>query len=57
MMAAMGPQYSKYLWWKKYLTTLQMIQFVGIFTHAFQVRVAGDERKYGLKISLYVLYT
>ncbi|KAB7499339.1 Elongation of very long chain fatty acids protein [Armadillidium nasatum] len=37
MMAAMGPQYAKYLWWKKYLTTLQMIQFVGIFTHAFQL--------------------
>lgn len=25
MMAAMGPQYQKYLWWKKYITTLQMV--------------------------------
>lgn len=26
-LAAMGPQVRKYLWWKKYLTQLQMIQF------------------------------
>jgi len=25
MFSAMGPQYQKYLWWKKYLTTLQMV--------------------------------
>lgn len=25
MLAAMGPQYQKYLWWKKYITTLQMV--------------------------------
>lgn len=25
MMAAMGPQYQKYLWWKKYITTMQMV--------------------------------
>uniref|UniRef100_A0A7G3AHX0 Putative fatty acyl-coa elongase/polyunsaturated fatty acid specific elongation enzyme n=1 Tax=Lutzomyia longipalpis TaxID=7200 RepID=A0A7G3AHX0_LUTLO len=33
----MGTQYHKYLWWKKYLTTLQMIQFVAIMVHAFQL--------------------
>lgn len=25
MFSAMGPQYQKYLWWKKYLTTFQMV--------------------------------
>lgn len=25
MMAAMGPQFQKYLWWKKYITTLQLV--------------------------------
>lgn len=25
MVAAMGPEYQKYIWWKKYLTTLQMV--------------------------------
>lgn len=37
MIAAMGPQYQKYIWWKKYLTTFQMVQFVAIFTHQFQL--------------------
>ncbi|XP_037299370.1 elongation of very long chain fatty acids protein 7-like [Manduca sexta] len=26
-LAGLGPQYQKYLWWKKYLTSLQLIQF------------------------------
>jgi hypothetical protein len=37
MIAAIGPEMQKYLWWKKYLTILQMIQFVGIMVHAFQL--------------------
>lgn len=28
MVSAMGPKYQKYLWWKKYLTTLQMVMLV-----------------------------
>ncbi|XP_046861416.1 elongation of very long chain fatty acids protein 4-like [Xenia sp. Carnegie-2017] len=28
MVSALGPQYRKYLWWKKYLTSLQLIQFI-----------------------------
>jgi len=26
--AALGPEYRKYLWWKKYMTSLQLVQFV-----------------------------
>lgn len=37
MLAAFGPHMQKYLWWKKYLTTLQMIQFVLVMVHAFQL--------------------
>lgn len=37
MLAAMGPQVQKYLWWKRYLTAFQMIQFIAIFTHQFQL--------------------
>ncbi|XP_067122744.1 very long chain fatty acid elongase AAEL008004-like [Centruroides vittatus] len=33
-LAAMGPEVRKYLWWKKYLTIMQMVQFVVVFTHA-----------------------
>ncbi|XP_043278406.1 elongation of very long chain fatty acids protein AAEL008004-like [Venturia canescens] len=31
MLSAMGPQIQKYLWWKKYLTSLQLIQFSIVF--------------------------
>ncbi|XP_058124489.1 elongation of very long chain fatty acids protein 4 [Anopheles ziemanni] len=27
LIAALGPRYQKYLWWKKYMTTLQLLQF------------------------------
>ncbi|KAM3962407.1 very long chain fatty acid elongase 7 isoform 1-T2 [Aphomia sociella] len=37
MVSAMGPKYQKYVWWKKYLTALQLVQFVLIFTHQLQV--------------------
>uniref|UniRef100_A0A1L8DY78 Elongation of very long chain fatty acids protein n=2 Tax=Nyssomyia neivai TaxID=330878 RepID=A0A1L8DY78_9DIPT len=37
MLAAMGPRYQKFIWWKKYLTTFQMVQFVAIFAHQFQL--------------------
>ncbi|XP_075236420.1 very long chain fatty acid elongase AAEL008004-like isoform X3 [Lycorma delicatula] len=37
LLAAFGPEIQKYLWWKKYLTSLQMIQFVAIMVHAFQL--------------------
>ena len=36
MCAAFGPGMQKYLWWKKYITTIQLIQFVLVFFHAIQ---------------------
>lgn len=27
MLSAMGPQWQKYLWWKKHITALQMVSF------------------------------
>ncbi|XP_074036566.1 very long chain fatty acid elongase AAEL008004 [Leptinotarsa decemlineata] len=36
-LSSLGPQYQKYLWWKKHLTAMQMIQFCIIFWHNFQV--------------------
>lgn len=27
MVAAMGPKYQKYIWWKKYLTAFQMVSY------------------------------
>ncbi|XP_044017735.1 elongation of very long chain fatty acids protein AAEL008004-like isoform X2 [Aphidius gifuensis] len=37
LLAALGPSIQPYLWWKKYLTALQMIQFLAIILHAFQL--------------------
>ena len=36
MCAAFGPGVQKYLWWKKYITTIQLVQFVLVFFHAIQ---------------------
>lgn len=40
MLAAMGPEYAKYLWWKKYITTLQLVQFCLTFVHSMQLLFA-----------------
>jgi len=33
-LSAMGDDYKKYTWWKKYLTQMQMIQFICVLSHA-----------------------
>ncbi|XP_050026887.1 very long chain fatty acid elongase AAEL008004-like [Dermacentor andersoni] len=33
-LAALGPGLQKYLWWKKYLTTIQILQLVAVCTHS-----------------------
>ncbi|RWS29409.1 Elongation of very long chain fatty acids protein-like protein [Leptotrombidium deliense] len=52
-LAAVGPQMNKYLWWKRYLTVLQMVQFILIFIHSFQLlfRDCSFPRAFGLWIS------
>ncbi|CAH2107718.1 unnamed protein product [Euphydryas editha] len=32
-LTALGPRVSKYVFWKKYITQIQMIQFVGVIVH------------------------
>ncbi|XP_043282372.1 elongation of very long chain fatty acids protein AAEL008004-like [Venturia canescens] len=36
-LAALGPSVQRYLWWKKYLTTLQIVQFVLVVIHSGQL--------------------
>ncbi|KAJ9598715.1 hypothetical protein L9F63_010601, partial [Diploptera punctata] len=38
-LAGLGPEIQQYLWWKKYITTLQMIQFIIVFFHSAQLLV------------------
>ncbi|XP_046644160.1 elongation of very long chain fatty acids protein-like [Daphnia pulicaria] len=37
LFSSMGPKYQKYLWWKKHLTSMQMIQFIAVFIHSAQL--------------------
>ena len=37
MLSAFGPHMQKYLWWKKHLTSLQLVQFTIILYHNLQV--------------------
>lgn len=41
MVAAMGPQYQKFLWWKKYMTTIQLVQFVLIMAYMVTIALKG----------------
>lgn len=36
-LSAVGPSMQKYLWWKKYLTAFQLVQFIAIMAHSFQL--------------------
>ncbi|XP_066993701.2 very long chain fatty acid elongase AAEL008004 [Anabrus simplex] len=38
---SMYPEYKKYIWWKKHITQLQMLQFLLIMLHAGQLFVAN----------------
>ncbi|CAH8628967.1 unnamed protein product [Heterobilharzia americana] len=33
-LAAVGPRFQRYLWWKKYMTTAQIIQFIIVIFHS-----------------------
>jgi len=55
LLAACGPQVQKYLWWKKYLTTLQLVQFVLVFLHALQPLVVTCD--YPVAASLMFAFT
>jgi len=37
MVAAMGPKYQKYIWWKKYMTRIQLVSL-----SEMKLKVAGQ---------------
>lgn len=41
-LAALGPKYQKYLWWKKYMTKMQIIQFILVTIHSVQLLYLKD---------------
>ncbi|XP_076642508.1 stuck in traffic [Halictus rubicundus] len=53
LLAALLPQYQKYLWWKKYITTLQMGQFCLALLHSCQLVIYDcDYPKWSLYLIL-----
>ncbi|KAK3599820.1 hypothetical protein CHS0354_022386 [Potamilus streckersoni] len=36
-LSALGPAYQKYLWWKKYMTSMQITQFILVVIHSSQL--------------------
>ncbi|KAG8011938.1 Elongation of very long chain fatty acids protein 7 [Nibea albiflora] len=53
-LTAMGPKYQKYLWWKKYLTTIQLIQFVMVTSHISQYFFMKD-CPYQFPVFIYII--
>ena len=51
-LAALGPHMRPYLWWKKYLTTFQMIQFACIFVKSLVVVLGIVDCGYPWQFSL-----
>ncbi|KAJ8305286.1 hypothetical protein KUTeg_015831 [Tegillarca granosa] len=38
-LAGLGPAYQKYLWWKKYMTSMQITQFILVTIHSVQLLI------------------
>ncbi|XP_040195632.1 elongation of very long chain fatty acids protein 7 isoform X2 [Rana temporaria] len=53
-MSALGPAYQKYLWWKKYMTSIQLTQFVMVTLHICQFFFMKD-CQYQFPVFLYVI--
>ncbi|KAJ8395623.1 hypothetical protein AAFF_G00031040 [Aldrovandia affinis] len=53
-LSALGPAYQKYLWWKKYMTTVQLVQFVLVTVHIGQYFFMKD-CQYQHPIFVYVI--
>ncbi|KAM7320886.1 hypothetical protein ACRRTK_020139 [Alexandromys fortis] len=53
-LCAMGPAYQKYLWWKKHLTSLQLVQFVLVTIHIGQIFFMED-CNYQYPVFLYII--
>jgi len=45
-MSALGPEYRKFLWWKKYLTNFQMTQFVVVVGHMANIMIRFPDCSY-----------
>ncbi|KAL4235653.1 hypothetical protein ACF0H5_004048 [Mactra antiquata] len=56
-LAAIGPHMQKYLWWKRYLTTMQLMQFFAFVVHTgYNLLIDCDfPRGYNIAVFLYAI--
>ncbi|NWQ88044.1 ELOV7 protein, partial [Burhinus bistriatus] len=52
---SLGPAYHKYLWWKKYMTTIQLVQFIMITCHIGQIYIM-DDCPYQYPIFMFIIW-
>ncbi|CAH2991927.1 unnamed protein product [Chilo suppressalis] len=52
LISGLGPQYQKFLWWKRHLTTLQLVQFFIILYHNVQVMFGSCKYPKGINFLL-----
>uniref|UniRef100_A0A8C9FNG2 Elongation of very long chain fatty acids protein n=1 Tax=Pavo cristatus TaxID=9049 RepID=A0A8C9FNG2_PAVCR len=52
---SLGPAYHKYLWWKKYMTTIQLVQFILITAHIGQIYIM-DDCPYQYPIFMFIIW-
>lgn len=50
-LSALGPQFQKYLFWKRYITTIQLSQFTIVLLHSLKNFLSGCE---GMPFFLFV---
>ncbi|XP_071658265.1 very long chain fatty acid elongase 7 isoform X1 [Patagioenas fasciata] len=54
-LCSLGPAYHKYLWWKKYMTTIQLVQFIMITAHIGQIYIM-DDCPYQYPIFMFIIW-
>ncbi|KAI9584426.1 elongation of very long chain fatty acids protein 7-like [Glossina fuscipes] len=52
LVAAMGPQYQRYLWWKKYITKMQMGQFALVLLYMAIIAMKGCGVSLAMKMGI-----
>lgn len=56
MLAAMGPSYQKYLWWKKYLTVLQLVQFSVLILYSSSLLLLDCKHPKGVSLFFLIFH-
>lgn len=51
LLSALGPHMQRYLWWKKYLTTLQMVTYTPALIYELSVNICVFDFRFSLYLS------